>query len=404
MNLALRFATRYLFAKKSHNVINIISSISALGMGIGAAALVIILSVYNGFNSLVTDSLGNVEPDILVTPAKGKVFVPDSEAFDWAYDNPDILNMCSVLEENVFINYDGQSGIVTAKGVDKVYEEESPLKDKITEGKFTLHKGQLPLAAVGSGVAYSMNISPRFVAGIEMYFPIRDGRISMANPYASLNFEKVFPSGIFAVNADIDSKLIIVPIETMRDLLDYEDEVSSVELRMVPGTTAKTLARTIRELEDRLGQDYVVKDRFMQNDALYKMMRYEKAAIFLILTFVIFIIAFSIFGSLSMLIIEKREDIETLRGLGAPDRMVDRIFILEGWMISTLGMVVGVVAGIAFVLLQQHFGFIRMPGNFLAASYPVILKWTDILISAVTISGIGLLMAIFPVKGIRTKA
>ena len=225
MNLPLRFAVRYLFAKKSHNVINIISAISAVGMATGTAALIIIMSVYNGFDSLVKDSLGNIEPDILVTPAEGKVFVPDSQAFDWAYDQEEVLNMCSVLEENVFINYDGHNGVIKAKGADKVYEEESPLKDHLKDGKFTLHRGEVPLAVVGAKTAYTMNISPRFVAPIEIYFPARDRKISMSNPAASIEMVKVFPAGIFSVNAQVDAGLMIVPLETMRELLGYDDEV-----------------------------------------------------------------------------------------------------------------------------------------------------------------------------------
>ena len=290
MNLVLRFAVRYLFAKKSHNVINIISAISAAGMATGTAALIIIMSVYNGFDSLVKDSLGNIEPDILVSPAKGKVFVPEQEAFDWAYDQSEVLNMCSVLEENVFVNYDGRSGVIKAKGVDAVYEEESPLKDHIRDGKFTLHRGEVPLAVVGARTAYTMDISPRFVAPIEIYFPARDRNISLANPAASIEMVKVYPAGVFSVNADVDASLMIVPIESMRELLDYDNEVSSIEIRIAPEAGEAGLKKIIGGLRERLGDDFVVRDRFAQNPALYKIMKYEKAAIFLILIFIIIII------------------------------------------------------------------------------------------------------------------
>lgn len=398
MNLSLRFALRYLFARKSHNVINIISAISAVGMATGTAALIIIMSIYNGFDGLVRDSLGNIEPDILITPSEGKVFVPDSPAFDWAYSQDEVLNMCSVLEENVFLNYDGHSGIVKAKGVDKVYEEESPLRDHIRSGKFSLHKGDVPLAVVGAGAAASMDISPRFVAPIEMYFPARDRNISLTNPAASLEMVKVFPSGVFSVNADVDASLMIVPIETMRELLEYDDEVSAIEIRVNPAYGEKAVVKIIRGMQERLGPGYKVRDRFRQNEALYKMMRYEKAAIFLILVFIIIIIAFSVFGSLSMLIIEKKEDIGTLRSLGAPDNLIDRIFITEGWLISLLGLVAGTIIGTGFALLQQQFGFIKMPGGFASPAYPVILQWGDIVLTAICVTAIGLLMAYIPVK------
>lgn len=294
MNLVLRFATRYLFAKKSHNVINIISAISAAGIAVGTAAIIIIMSVYNGFDQLVKDSLGNIEPDILVTPAVGKTFVPDSPAFDWAYDQPEVLNMCGVLEENVFIEYDGRSGVIKAKGVDKVYEEESPLRDHIKDGKFSLHKGDVPLAVVGAKTAYDMDINPRFVAPIRIYFPDRTRKISLANPAASIDMVKVFPSGIFSVNADIDASLMIVPLETMRNLLGYQQEtISAMELRIAPEAGEKGLRKIIGGLGDRLGDGFCVHDRFGQNPALYRMMKYEKAAIFIILIFIIIIVACS---------------------------------------------------------------------------------------------------------------
>lgn len=398
MNLPLRFAVRYLFARKSHNVINIISAISSAGIAVGTAALIIIMSVYNGFDGLVRDSLGNVEPDILITPAEGKVFVPDSPAFDWAYGQDEVMNMCSVLEENVFLNYDGRSGIVKAKGVDKVYEEESPLREHLKEGHFNLHKGEVPLAVIGVVTAASMDISPRFVAPIEMYFPARDRNISLANPAASLEMVKVFPAGVFTVNADVDASLMIVPIETMRELLEYNDEVSSIEIRIRPEAGEKGLRKIISGLQERLGADYEVRDRFMQNEALYKMMKYEKAAIFLILIFIIILIGFSVFGSLSMLIIEKEDDIRTLRGMGAMDGLINRIFITEGWLISLLGMASGLATGLGFAFLQQQFGFIRMPGGFTAAAYPIIVEMSDVLATAGCVTIIGLVMAYIPVK------
>ena len=366
-------------------------------MATGTAALIIIMSVYNGFDSLVKDSLGNIEPDILVTPAEGKVFVPDAPAFDWAYDQEEVLKMCSVLEENVFINYDGHNGVIKAKGADKVYEEESPLKDHLKDGKFTLHRGEVPLAVVGAKTAYTMNISPRFVAPIEIYFPARDRKISMSNPAASIEMVKVFPAGIFSVNAQVDAGLMIVPLETMRELLGYDDEVSAIEIRIDGKYGEKGIRKIQDELQKQLGPDYLVRDRFEQNTALYKMMKYEKAAIFLILIFIVIIIAFSIFGSLSMLIIEKQTDISTLRSMGAQDSLIRRIFVTEGWLISLSGLIAGLIAGVGFALTQQHFGFIKMPGGFTASSYPIIISWPDILVTAACITAIGFIMALIPV-------
>jgi len=403
MKLAPFIAKRYLFAKKSHNVINIISAISAIGMAIGTAALIIIMSVYNGFDSLIRSMLSNVEPDLMITPATGKVFAPEGETYDWIYDQPSVKNMCGVLQEQVFINYDGQQGLAKAKGVDWIYEDETPLKDHIRDGEFKLHRGDVPLASVGAGLAYSMGINPRFVSPIEIYFPSRTRRLSMANPISSIESIKVWPSSIFSVNNEVDAELIILPIEKMRELLEYDDEVSAVEIRLAEGTDGKELKRLQKEISTMLGPDFKVKDRFQQNESLYKMMRYEKAAIYMILIFIIIIIAFNIFGSLSMLIIEKRGDIETLRSLGAQDRLIRRIFVLEGWMISLTGLAAGLVVGTGFALLQQHFGFIKMPGQFIVQAYPVILSWTDILLTVIGVAAIGYIIALLPVASFYRK-
>ena len=398
MHLSLFIARRYLFAKKSHNVINIISAISAVGMAIGTAALIIILSIYNGFDELVKSTLSNVEPDILITPAKGKVFIPNGETFDRIRQNPLIDEYDLILQENVFVDYDGHQGIAKAKGVDSAFEAESPLAEHITNGEFSLHKGQLPQMVVGAGLAYKMGMNPAFLASAELYFPIRDRNFSLANPAASIETVRMRPSGIFSVNQQIDDDLMIVPIEEMRKLLGYEEEVSGVEIRLAEGSTAKDIRSAIKHIQKELGSGFKVLDRFRQNTSLYKMMRYEKAAIFLILIFVIIIIALNIFGSITMLIIEKKDDIETYRSLGATDKMLRRTFTLEGWLISLLGLAAGLVVGIGFSLAQQHFGFIKMPGSFLVNAYPVILQWQDVLATIAGVALIGYIIALLPVR------
>ena len=398
MHLPLFIAGRYLFAKKSHNVINIISAISAVGMAIGTAALIIILSIYNGFDELVKSTLSNVEPDILITPAKCKVFVSEGEAFDRIKDNPLVGEYNLILQENVFVDYDGHQGIAKAKGVDRAFEEDSPLAGHITNGEFSLHKGQLPQMVVGAGLAYKMGMNPAFLASAELYFPIRDRNFSLANPAASIETVRMRPSGIFSVNQQIDDDLMIVPIEEMRKLLGYEEEVSGVEIRLAEGSTAKDIRSAIKHIQKELGPEFKVLDRFRQNTSLYKMMRYEKAAIFLILIFVIIIIALNIFGSITMLIIEKKDDIETYRSLGATDQMLRRTFTLEGWLISLLGLAAGLVVGIGFSLAQQHFGFIKMPGSFLVNAYPVILQWQDVLATIAGVALIGYIIALLPVR------
>ena len=387
MRLAPFIAKRYIFAKKSHNVINIISAISAIGMAIGTAALIIIMSVYNGFDSLIRSMMGNVEPDLLITPVSGKVFVPEGEVYDWIYDQEAVASMSCVLQEQVFINYDGKQGLAKAKGVDWIYEEETPLREHLVEGEFRLHKGDIPLAAVGASLAYELGLSPRFLAPVEVYFPARDRKISTSNPFASLESIKVWPSCTFAVNADVDSELMILPIEKMRELLEYDNEVSAIELRLTTGTGEKEAARLQEEISARLGSGFNVKDRFQQNESLYKMMKYEKAAIYMILLFVIIIIAFNIFGSLSMLIIEKKSDIETLRSLGAQDSLIRRIFVLEGWLISLIGMGAGLVVG-----------------HFTVQAYPIIISFSDILLTIAGVAVIGYIIAMLPTASLSRKA
>ena len=404
MRLAPFIASRYLFAKKSHNVINIISAISAIGMAIGTAALIIILSVYNGFDSLIRSMMSNVEPDLLITPATGKVFIPEGETYDWIYEQPTVKSMCCVLQEQVFINYDGKQGIAKAKGVDWVYEDETSLKDHITDGEFRLHKGDVALAVVGAGLAYDMQINPRFLSPIEIYFPSRTRKISLANPASSIEGIRVWPSGLFSVNTDVDKELIILPINKMQELLEYENEVSGVEIRLIETADSKELKRLQKVISEKLGPEFRVKNRFQQNESLYKMMKYEKAAIFMILIFVIIIIAFNIFGSLSMLIIEKRNDIETLKSLGATERLIKRIFILEGWMISLSGMAAGLLIGITFSLLQQWLGFIKMPGHFVVQAYPVILSWSDVALTAIGVATIGYLIALIPANTLSRRS
>ncbi|MCQ2145066.1 MAG: FtsX-like permease family protein [Bacteroidales bacterium] len=403
MNLPFFIARRYLFAKKSHNVINIISTISSVGMAIGTAALIIILSVYNGFDELVKSMMGTVEPDLLVVPSEGKAFVPEGEAYNWLYDQESVASVCTVLQEQVFLNYGGKQSVVIAKGVDQVYEEESPLESYIREGEYSFHKGDVPLALVGAGLAYKMGISPRFLTPIEIYFPTRTRAISLANPTAAIRSVKIWPSATFAVSSEIDNAYMLLPIDQMRKLLEYEDEVSGVEIRFVPGTQPQEMRRVQKELGERLGSGMQVRDRYQQNESLYKMMKYEKAAIFLILIFVIIIIAFNIFGSLSMLIIDKRGDMETLRSMGATDSLVRRIFVLEGWFISLLGLAGGLVVGILVCLAQQHFGIIRMPGSFIVQAYPIVLSWTDVLVTVAGVAVIGYLIALLPVASFYKK-
>lgn len=404
MRLPFFVARRYLFAGKSHNVINIISAISMLGMAIGTAVLIIVLSVYNGFDGLVRSSLSDLDPDYIITPSAGKAFVAEGADFDWLHGNPSVENVFNVIQENIFIQYDGRQSVAKAKGVDASYEADSPMRGHMLTGDFSLHHGELPQCLVGMNLAGKLGINVNFLSSVEFYFPSREGNISMQNPMASIGMERARPTGIFSVNADTDNSLVIVPIELMRELLDYDREVSAVEVRLVPGMTRKQVKAFENELYGRFDDGFVVRDRMRQNDSLYKMMKYEKAAIFLILVFIIIIIAFNVFGSLSMLIIEKTEDIGTFRSMGATEGTVRNIFVLEGWLISLIGLVTGLILGVGFVLLQQKFGFIAMPsGSYVVKSYPVILKMSDLLITGLGVALIGYLIALLPSASLSSR-
>ena len=390
MKLPLQFAFRYLFARKSYNVINLISGIGVAGMAVGTAALVIVLSVFNGFKVLVSDSLSDAGATLVVRPAEGKVFVPEGPAFDWMLETEDIDRVSSVLEEQSFLSCEGRQSLARVKGIDPVAEEESPLQSHVVDGSWQFHRGELPLAVAGATLAYSLGANPRFVTPLEIHYPSRTEQISLANPAASLHSQRVQLSGVFSVNAELDAKLLLVPIGLMRELLDYEKEVSSLELWTTKGPQVQ------KELSMRLGPGFRVLNREQQNESVYRMMRYEKLAIYLILVFIVLIIAFNIYSSLKMLIIEKQADMGTLRSLGAPEGLLRRIFLTEGWLVSLLGMFIGLVLGVIIVLLQQHFGFVQMPGNFAITAYPVVLKFADLLWTVTGVAGVGFLMALIP--------
>ncbi len=386
MRLDLYIARRYLVAKKSLGIIHVISTISAIGMAIGTAALILILSVYNGFDRVIRDNLSDLDPDILISPARGKFFVPEGPAFEALLDDARIAQICSVVEEEVFLGYGGRQELARAKGVDEVYEQESRLASHVVDGTFSLHAGELPQAAVGLTLAANLGIRTNFVDPLVLYYPRRGARIPLAGPASALGSVKLKAASLISVNADEDERLVIVPIEQMRALLGLKDgEVSALELR----TAGDADARLVRSLQESLGPDYRVLDRYQQNPALYKMMRYEKLAIYLILLFVVIIIATNIFGSLSMLSIAKREDMQTLRALGATDALVRRIFIWEGALTSLAGLAAGLVVGAGLALLQQRFGFVKMPGGFFLQAYPVVLQVRDVIWTVLGVGAIG---------------
>ena len=381
MNLPLFIASRYLFAKKTHNVINVISAVSAIGMAIGTAALIIILSVYNGFNGIIKENMSVLDPDVLICPREGKFFTPDDLIFDCLMDDGRVHQATAVLEDNVFLCYGEQQGLAKAKGVED--------RD--------LYFGEIPMAQIGAELAYNMGINPSFTQMLELFYPDKDSKVSLANPTSSLHSVRIKPAEVFSISANADSELIIVPLDVMQRLVGDEGLISGIDVRLEDNSD-RSISAFAKEMNERLPDQLQALDRYQLQPDLYKMMRYEKFAIYLILIFVVIIVAFNIFGSLSMLRIEKQEDVRTLQALGATPSMTRHIFILEGWLISLLGLVAGLVIGLAMSILQQKAGIIKMPGNYLIEAYPVILQWSDVLWTAVGVAAIGLATAFLSTK------
>ena len=401
MQLPYFIARRYLFAKKSHNVINIISLISAIGIAVGSCALIMVLSIYNGFEDVVRGMYDKAMPDLAVTCDTSKYFRTDTEAFGRIRALPDIVSFDQTVEETVFLTYDKEEGTALIKGVENQYTTNPDVLSCIVEGEFSLMHGDVARAVTGRGLAVEMGIRPRFLDPIKVYFPARDRDISLMNPAASLNKETFFPIGTFFSGNENYSNVLFVDLDRARRLIGLDqDEAGKIELRLTPGADVDKVQKEVRNI---LGNGFSVKDKYMQNETVYRMMKIEKVVIFMILLFIIIVVSCNVFGSLTMLIIEKRDDIATLKYLGAKDSLIRRIFFNEGWMIIMLGALAGIVLGIVLCLIQQHVGVIRMPGSFVVEYYPVVIKVQDILATLAGIAFIGLLITSIPTRQTLSK-
>ena len=402
MNLSFYIARRYLLGKKSQNAINIISGISVLGITTGTMALVIVLSVFNGFDTVVKSLYNTFDPDIQISARMGKTFAPDPVTMQELRSTPGVVAVSEVLEENVLLLYDERQHIATIKGVDDAFNNVSGLDSMVYDGEMKLKDRNRPYAVVGQGVALSLGIGLSFINPIFVYTIDRTSRINMAQPEESIRRDYIYPSGIFSIEQEYDSRYIICPIEFVRNLLSYQDEVTSLEVKLDPGLPPEGVQKQIESL---MGDDFYVKNREQQNELFYKVMRSEKWAIFLILTFILIIASFNVIGSLSMLIIDKKKDIITLRNMGAEKRLIKRIFLVEGWLMSVFGSITGIFLGTAISWVQQRFGIIKLTGNgnFIIEAYPVHIEVVDICLVWVTVLLIGLLAARYPVRQISKK-
>jgi lipoprotein-releasing system permease protein len=386
VNTAFYIARRYLFAKKSTNAINIISAISMLGVMVGTAALIIILSVFNGFEGMVLKMFNSFTPQIVVEPAQGKTFDPNTAAFSQIRNDKSIYSFTEVLTENALVRYNDKQTPALVKGVSKDFLKSKALDSIMIDGTFVLENdyGQAQ-AVVGSALQAFIGVNPADpFEPLQVYSPKKGVSGNSINPLDDFNIENVTPAGVFEVQQDLDN-MLVVPLNFARKLIGEEKNVSSVEINLQPQVETEVFKQRVI---DALGNKYVVKNRIEQNQELYNLLGSEKWMVYIILSFVLLIAIFNIIGSLTMLVIEKQKDIAVLSSLGAGKRLIKRIFLAEGMMITLAGCIFGLLIGLAFCLLQQHFGWIKMgEANFIYSdAYPVAIKWTDFMLVFVTVS------------------
>lgn len=374
--LSRLLAKRYLFSSKSHSVINIISSVSAFAISIPVAAMVILLSVSNGFGDLIKDLYKDFDPDIVISSSDGRVF--DSTALNRArlLDFSSVQQVSMVVEESALLEYRGRQSIATLRGVDSFYQKIIPIEGMIKQGKYDLVFGDMEQIVVGQGIAYTLGIRTSFYDPVKVYYPKR-GRFNSMIPSANYNVDRVFPVGVYVLDADTDSKYAIVPIEFAQRVFDYEGRYTDAMIKVKSGLNHDDVRNVLAE---ELGDKFIVQTRQQMKASLYKIIVYEKWALFFIILLVLIIASFSVIGSMVMLIIEKNRDIQTLRALGADVNFVRSVFINEGMLISVIGAIIGLTIGLLFCWLQITFGFIQLPaGTFLVSSYPLVVKSLDII-------------------------
>lgn len=384
MNLPFFIARRYLFSKKTHNAINLVSLVSVFGVTVAVAALVITLSVYNGFQDLLKNLYGNFDPQINIIAREGKTFVPDTEAFRTIKADKDVAVYCETLEENALLIYKDAQTSAVIKGVDESFNTLTQIDSLMIAGSFKLKEYDFQYATLGIGLASVLGTGSSFIDPITIHVPRRTGSINLANPIASFKSLHVLVCGTFSINQpEYDNNFVIVPLSMARDLFEYPEEVTGIEIKLHEGANPK---KVISRFKRQLGPDFDVQGLMEQKADMYRVNRMEKWMTYLMLSFILLIALFNVVGSLSMLILEKRKDAVTLTELGADTAFIRRTFLMEGRLIALSGAVLGVIIGAAFCLLQQQFGLLKLGGggNYIVEAYPVQLKLFDVLVVFVT--------------------
>ena len=403
MNLSFYIAKRYLFSKKSHNAINVISGLSVCGVALATLALVCTLSVFNGFQDLVATFFTAFDPELKITAASGKVFDAYDERIEKLRKLSEIEVFSESLEDNAMVQYNGKQAMVVIKGVEDNFNQLTAIDSILYgRGEMVLYDEIVDYAIPGVELTSILGTGIRFLDPLEVYAPKRGTQINVANPASSFNVSYLHSSGlVFAVNQQkYDASYIITSLKFARDLFQYDTQVSSIELKLKEGVDTDAFAHKIGGI---LGNDFVVQNRYEQQADTFRIMQVEKLISYVFLTFILLVACFNVIGSLSMLIIEKKNDVVTLRGLGADDRLISRIFLFEGCLISFLGALVGVVLGLTLCLVQQEFGILTLgsganAGAFVVDAYPVSVHWQDVLLILVTVLVIGFLSVLYPVK------
>ena len=400
MNFPFYIARRYLFSKKSHNAINVISAISVCGVALATLALVCTLSVFNGFQDLVTTFFTAFDPQLKITAVRGKVFDGQDKRVLQLKKMPDVEVYSESLEDNVMVQYQGRQAMAVVKGVEDNFDQLTPI-DSILFGRgdLLLHDEVVDYAIPGIQLLSTLGSGIRFLDPLEIYAPRRGTKVNMANPSTAFVTGNLFSSGlVFAVNQEkYDASYILTSIDFARRLFQYTTEVSAINLKLKAGADTDAVKKHIQDL---LGDDFLVQDRYEQQADTYRIMEIEKLISYLFLTFILMIACFNVIGSLSMLIIDKRDDVVTLRNLGASDRQIVRIFLFEGRMISFFGAFAGVVLGLLLCWLQQEYGLIALgsSGSFVVDAYPVSVHASDVLLIFITVLLIGFLSVWYPVR------
>jgi len=401
VKLSLYIAKRYLFAKKSRNAINVISAVSVAGVAVGTMALIIILSVFNGLETMVSKIFNTFDPDIKITAAEGKTFIADTARLK-LLANVEGLSCYSVsIEENALLKYGERQYIATIKGVDENYAMVTNIDSAMWEGEFILtdDKGR-SFAIPGMGVAVNLGMRINFVTQLSIIVPRKTASTNL-DPENALKRQFVFPSGIFEVEKEYDSKYVYLPIGFVRNLTETYEGITSIEIKFKENANPQSVQKRIKEI---FGKGFVVRNQYEQQEIFYKVMRSERLAIFFILTLILIIASFNIIGSLTMLIIEKERDIEILKSLGADNNLIQKIFIFEGWLISIIGAVAGIFLGFLICWLQQTFGLVKLQSESLIMdAYPVVMKLKDFIIVPGTVLLIGYWAAWYPVRFLTKK-